>query len=455
MDDDILGALALLLLVKKRKLQKQEKKKRLWSRQWLQKRRDKGVLCRQVRELKEEDPHTLRQWILLDHQQYQELLNMVTPLIEKKDTNMRQAVTAAQRLTLTLRYLTTGESYRSLSCQFGISHNLISSIIPTVCKAIYTTLQPLYIKLPSTAEEWQKVADDFFSRWNFPKCLGALDGKRILMRKPPNSGSTFYDDKGLFSVNFIALVDADSKFMYVDVDTCERATESGVWDRCTLKEAVDSNVLSIPPPENIPSTNRKCPFIFVGDDAFPLKEYLMKPYPGQPESNETQIFNYRLSRARRTSENALGILAARFQVFRQPIRTTPENVRAITMAAVALHNFLIESSRDTYSPPDFIDREDTNMGKLERGEMHQNAHTGVEKLHADEVGPTNQAKEVREQLKGYFNVEANRRGVVVCRGEGRRRIIMADVDIDLYGDVEQDFTQDREMSWYEPNSCEV
>lgn len=63
---------------------------------------------RLMRELQEEDPATFRQWIRLDREQYGELLALVTPLIEKQDTNMRLAVTPAERLALTLRYLATG-----------------------------------------------------------------------------------------------------------------------------------------------------------------------------------------------------------------------------------------------------------------------------------------------------------------------------------------------------------
>lgn len=249
------------------------------------------------------------------------------------------------------------------------------------------------------------MAGDYFSRWNFPQCIGALDGKRILISKPPNSGSTFYDYKGHFSVVLMALVDADSKFLYVDVGACGRASDGGVWERCSLKHAVESNLLGIPQPENIPFTSKKCPYLFVGDDAFPLKGYLMKPYPGRGETVETTIFNYRLSRARRTSENAFGILAARFQVFRQPIRTTPENVKDITLAAVALHNYLRVNSRETYTPPDFIDREDLQSGRLHRGQMHLHPHAAVEGLHAVGRGHSNEAKQIREMLKGYFNNE--------------------------------------------------
>ncbi|XP_045134474.1 uncharacterized protein LOC123518032 isoform X2 [Portunus trituberculatus] len=162
-----------------------------------------------------------------------------------------------------------GETYRSLSCQFRISHNLILSIVPEVCQAVYKVLQPAYVNLPKTAEEWLKVARDFYTLWDFPNCLGALDRKRILISKPPSSGSEFYDYKGHFSVILMALVDADYKFHYVDVGACGRASDGGVWDNCTLKEAVDSNLLQIPQPEVLPFTDKTCPYVFVGDDAFP------------------------------------------------------------------------------------------------------------------------------------------------------------------------------------------
>ncbi|KAG0728948.1 hypothetical protein GWK47_031375 [Chionoecetes opilio] len=88
---------------------KNRKKKRLWSRQWLLRRREESVASRLLRELREEDPDTLRQWTRLDQQQFQDLLALVTSLIKKQDTNMRQAVSPAERLTLTLRYLANSE----------------------------------------------------------------------------------------------------------------------------------------------------------------------------------------------------------------------------------------------------------------------------------------------------------------------------------------------------------
>ena len=61
----------------------------------------------------------------------------------------------------------------------------------------------------------------------------------------------------------------------------------------------------------------------------PLTTYMMKPYPQKDLSPDKRIFNYRLSRARRISENAFGILANRWHVFRKPFALQPEKVKSL------------------------------------------------------------------------------------------------------------------------------
>ncbi|KAL3186064.1 hypothetical protein MRX96_028193 [Rhipicephalus microplus] len=70
------------------------------------------------------------------------------------------------------------------------------------------------------------------------------------------------------------------------------------------------------------------PYFFVGDEAFPLKEYLMRPYARRTlhedddKSYERRVFSYRMSRARRTMENTFGILA-QSQIYRLLSLFTP------------------------------------------------------------------------------------------------------------------------------------
>lgn len=74
------------------------------------------------------------------------------------------------------------------------------------------------------------------------------------------------------------------------------------------------------------------PHVIVGDAAFPLQKHLMRPYPGnQLTDEEKKIFNYRLSRAHRTSENAFGILARRFRIYERRLSVTPEHVNIVVL----------------------------------------------------------------------------------------------------------------------------
>ena len=82
-------------------------------------------------------------------------------------------------------------------------------------------------QIPRTAEEWTKVADRFQERWNFPNCVGALDGKHVTIKPPMNTGSTFFNYKHSFSVVLMALVDADYKFLYCDVGCNGRISDGG------------------------------------------------------------------------------------------------------------------------------------------------------------------------------------------------------------------------------------
>ena len=95
--------------------------------------------------------------------------------------------------------------------------------------------------LPTTEAEWERISQEFTSRWNFNHCIGAMDGKYVLIRPPPNSGSYYFNYKGSFSVVLLAVVDADYKFLYVDV-----GCNGGVFKNSSLQKALDENTLNIP-----------------------------------------------------------------------------------------------------------------------------------------------------------------------------------------------------------------
>lgn len=98
--------------------QLQRKQRRWWVRPWIQRREELGALSRLLQELKEEDPETYRNVLRMTAPQFQELLELVEPLIKKQDTVFRQAIPCKTKLEITLRYLATRDSFRSLALLF-------------------------------------------------------------------------------------------------------------------------------------------------------------------------------------------------------------------------------------------------------------------------------------------------------------------------------------------------
>ena len=88
--------------------------------------------------------------------------------------------------------------------------------------------------------------------------------------------------------------------------------------------------------------SKRFPYVFVGDEAFALKPFMVKPYAKNTLDERKRVCNYRISRARRVIENCFGICASRFRIFRRPIIRKVDTVVAITKAVVLLHNYLMK-----------------------------------------------------------------------------------------------------------------
>lgn len=158
----------------------------------------------------------------------------------------------------------------------------------------------------------------------------------------------------------------------------------------------------MPNDAKLPDSTKTTPHFFVADAAFPLKTNLMRPFPGQNLSEEKDIFNYRLSRARRTIENSFGILVARWRVLRNTINLLPENVEKVVLACIVLHNFIMLNDNDKlYCPQNYLDWEDENHithdGTWRQGNQPLNS---VQNLRSN--NSTKNAINVRNTLMKYF-----------------------------------------------------
>jgi len=74
------------------------------------------------------------------------------------------------------RFLSTGASYAALADSFRLGISTIHYIIKEVCEAIWKTMAPLHMPVPTT-EMLLAMSNEFCLKWNFSNCVGSIDGK--------------------------------------------------------------------------------------------------------------------------------------------------------------------------------------------------------------------------------------------------------------------------------------
>ena len=207
----------------------------------------------------------------------------------------------------------------------------------------------------------------------------------------------------------MAVCDAHYWFTLVDIGDAGRHSDGGVFSNSTFGQAMEAGKLSLPNMDDISGIATPIPYFFVGDAAFPLKTYMLCPYPGRYLSEDKRIFNYRLSRARRIIENTFGIMATKFRIFRRCIIANPTKVMKITKAAACcLHNYLkiSETSNATsnrpYCPPGYADHEDRD-GNLIPGDWRNVTADGIRDIsHVGSNTYSQTAAHLRDTMKSYF-----------------------------------------------------
>lgn len=176
-----------------------------------------------------------------------------------------------------------------------------------------------------------------------------------------------------------------------------------------MGQRFDNNDINLPKPKELYPGGPVLPYYFIGDEAFGLKSYIQKPYPGRSQGNlpvAKRVFNYRLSRARRVVENSFGILANKWRIFRKPIEAKLATVDLIIRAATCLHNYvLIEEEslkpwQKSYLSKSLVNR-DVN-GVVVPGDWRNDTNPLTQ---IGKQGSNNQSGAqavVRDTLKDYF-----------------------------------------------------
>lgn len=227
----------------------------------------------------------------------------------------------------------------------------ISKIVQSCCQILWSELVDDFMPVP-TKEKLKECADNYYTRWKFPNCIGAIDGKHCQIKSPGYSGSMYFNYLKYFSIVLQGVADAKKKFLTIEVGGRGKQSDGGIFTASTLFQLLESDNFNIPEPKALPGTETVLPHVMIGDEAYPLKPYLMRPYPGRELTAVKENFNKRLSTARKCIECTFGIMRAKWRLFGKDIEQNPENACDTIKAMCILHNVIRE--KDGNDDPHYV-----------------------------------------------------------------------------------------------------
>ena len=260
------------------------------------------------------------------------------------DSSIRETVVVEKRVAIALWRLGTNVEYRTISHLFGVGMSTACNIVHEVCKAIVDSLLEKYITIPQRNAAMD-VVRGFEEKWGFPQCFGAVDGSHIPIIPPHDCPTDYYNRKGFHSIVLQALVDHENRFMNVNVGWPGSVHDARILSNSEVFHRGEAGTL-VPQSVQI-LAGVPVPVVILGDPAYPLLPWLLKPYPGTGLSTKASKFNTRLSRARVVVECAFGRLKGRWRSLLKRNDVSIDHMTTLVTACCILHN-MCEVHKDSF-----------------------------------------------------------------------------------------------------------
>ncbi|KAM9424168.1 uncharacterized protein KZ484_010982 isoform 2-T2 [Pholidichthys leucotaenia] len=300
---------------------------------------------------------------------FMELCDILRPSLIRQRTHYRCPVPVELRVAICLWRLATNLEFRSISHLFGVGISTACIVTQQVVTAINRVMQHLYIKTPSDAE-LKTIVQGYRDKWRFPQVAGAIDGTHIGILTPADHPADYYNRKGFYSVLLQGVVDHKLKFWDINVGWPGTVHDARVFASSSLYHRGQNGTLLPGWTETFEGVD--VPLVILGDAAYPLLSWLMKPFPeGSGATWEQTQFNHRLSQARVTVKRAFGRLKGRWRCLLKKCNAHISLVSHIIAACCVLHNFC-EVHNEEWEDDEPAEDED---GLLEP-ENHHQANSG-------------------------------------------------------------------------------
>ncbi|XP_013407293.1 protein ANTAGONIST OF LIKE HETEROCHROMATIN PROTEIN 1 [Lingula anatina] len=278
------------------------------------------------------------------------LCNILRPQLTRQETHLRHSITVEKQVAITLWFLGSGDSYRTISHLFAVGRSTVSTIVKRFVQAVVSR-KNLFIKFPQDAE-LDRVIQGYANKWGFPNVGGAIDGTHIPIIAPPDSKGDYYNRKGWHSIQLQAVCNDRYHFTDIYIGWPGSVHDARVFNNSLIQErGMDGNLFG----QRVVNlgNNRNVPVSLIGDAAYPLSHFLIKPFNDNGRlSDEQQHFNRCLSRARMTIENSFGRLKGRWRCLMKRLDVGVSTLAELILTCCILHN-ICEQEAEGF-PDDWI-----------------------------------------------------------------------------------------------------
>ena len=200
-----------------------------------------------------------------------------------------------------------------------------------------------FIKFPETEQEVLQSIRLFTNKSPFPQVVGAIDGSHIALKTVPiNERIEYFNRKQDYSIVIQGVADASFKFLDVSTGYPGSIHDARILRLSKLQREIDQGTWLNGPSKRIGGS--EVGPLLVGDSAYPLSVWLMKPFKQTPTLTESQLrgFNRALSQARAVIEQTFGILKGRWKCLYKQLEEKTCRVPITIMACCVLHNICID-----------------------------------------------------------------------------------------------------------------
>lgn len=280
-----------------------------------------------------------RQQLRVTRNTFNRILNMLGHRLVCQQSRFRDPLPPEKILALGLYRLGHGNSYVSIGPSFNVGKSTVIEAVQDVVEALYE-LRNEYIKFPETEAETLAATDTFEELSKLPNIVGAIDGSHVRIIAPKDSAVDYFSRYQQYDFIIQAVVNGKKLFLDFACGFPGSMHDARVLRRSAIFRKAEQGEILSAPTVHVNFRHEVGPYL-VGDSAYPLSPWLMKPYLEGTRDRDEIKFNKELSSARVKVECAFGLLKSRWRVLQKRFDSSIEFAVKNAIACAVLHNLCI------------------------------------------------------------------------------------------------------------------